>query len=71
MVVETLSVLYEVGCLKLSPGFQPGRSPRQARAALHAALMSRSVSWTLDDGVDWFAALTRQLPLPPVNITRP
>src|SRR5579885_2917196 len=38
----------------LSYGFRPGRSPHQALAALHTALMSQRVSWVLDADIRSF-----------------
>src|SRR5689334_6076397 len=39
-VAEVLSAVYEADFLGFSYGFRPGRSPHQALAALHTALMS-------------------------------
>lgn len=47
-VAEVLSAIYEVDFLGFSYGFRPGRSPHQALAALHTALMTQCVNWVLD-----------------------
>ena len=53
-VAEVLSAVYEADFLGFSYGFRPGRSPHQALAALHAALMSQRVNWVLDADIRSF-----------------
>jgi group II intron reverse transcriptase/maturase len=53
-VAEVLSAVYEADFLGFSYGFRPGRSPHQALAALHTALMSQRVSWVLDADIRSF-----------------
>jgi group II intron reverse transcriptase/maturase len=47
-VAEVLSAVYEADFLGFSYGYRPGRSPHQALAALHTALMTQGVNWVLD-----------------------
>lgn len=47
-VAEVLNAIYEVDFKGFSYGFRPGRSPHQALAALHTAVMSQYVNWVLD-----------------------
>jgi len=47
-VAEVLGAIYEADFLGFSYGFRPGRSPHQALAALHTAVMSQKVNWVLD-----------------------
>jgi RNA-directed DNA polymerase len=53
-VAEVLSAIYEVDFLGFSYGFRPGRSPHQALAALHTALMTQGVCWVLDADIRKF-----------------
>ena len=53
-VAEVVSAVYEADFLGFSYGFRPGRSPHQALAALHTALMSQRVSWVLDADIRSF-----------------
>lgn len=53
-VAEVLSAVYEADFLGFSYGFRPGRSPHQALAALHTALMSQRVTWVLDADIRSF-----------------
>jgi RNA-directed DNA polymerase len=47
-VAEVLGAIYEADFLGFSYGFRPGRSPHQALAALHTALMTQRVCWVLE-----------------------
>jgi RNA-directed DNA polymerase len=47
-VAEVLSAVYDADFLGVSYGFRRGRSPHQALAALHTALMTQCVNWVLD-----------------------
>jgi len=53
-VAEVMSAVYEADFLGFSYGFRPGRSPHQALAALHTALMSQRVNWVLDADIRSF-----------------
>jgi len=53
-VAELLSAVYEADFLGFSYGFRPGRSPHQALAALHTALMSQRMTWVLDADIRSF-----------------
>ena len=53
-VAQMLSAIYEVDFLGFSYGFRTGRSPHQALAALHTAVMSQSVNWVLDADIRSF-----------------
>jgi group II intron reverse transcriptase/maturase len=53
-VAEVLSAVYEADFLGFSYGFRPGRSPHQALAALHTAVMTQSVNWVLDADIRRF-----------------
>lgn len=53
-VAEVLSAVYEADFLGFSYGFRPGRSPHQALAALHTAVMTQSVNWVLDADIRKF-----------------
>ncbi len=53
-VAEVLSAIYEADFLGFSYGFKPGRSPHQALASLHKALMTQKVNWVLDAGIRRF-----------------
>jgi RNA-directed DNA polymerase len=53
-VAEVLSAIYEADFLGFSYGFRPGRSPHQALASLHKALMTQKVNWVLDADIRRF-----------------
>ena len=53
-VAETLSAIYEADFLGFSYGFRPGRSPHQALASLHTAIMSQRVNFVLDADIRSF-----------------
>lgn len=53
-VAEVLSAIYEADFLGFSYGFRPGRSPHQALASLHKALMTQKVNWILDADIRKF-----------------
>jgi RNA-directed DNA polymerase len=53
-VAEVLSAIYEVDFLGFSYGFRPRRSPHDALAALHTALMTQKVNWVLDADIRSF-----------------
>jgi RNA-directed DNA polymerase len=53
-VAEVLSAIYEADFLGISYGFRPGRSPHQALASLHTALMTQKVNWVLDADIRKF-----------------
>ncbi len=53
-LAEVLSAIYEVDFLGFSYGFRPKRSPHQALAALHTALMTQCVNWVLDADIRRF-----------------
>jgi len=53
-VAQVLSAVYEADFLGFSYGFRPRRSPHDALAALHEALMSQRVSWVLDADIRSF-----------------
>lgn len=53
-VGEVLNAVYEVDFLGFSYGFRAGRSPHDALAALHTAVMSQYVNWVLDADIRSF-----------------
>ena len=53
-LVAVLNAIYEEDFLGFSYGFKPGRSPHQALASLHKALMTQKVNWVLDAGIRRF-----------------
>jgi retron-type reverse transcriptase len=53
-VAETLSAIYEADFLGFSYGFRPARSPHQALASLHTAIMSQRVNFVLDADIRSF-----------------
>jgi group II intron reverse transcriptase/maturase len=53
-VAEVMGAIYEADFLGFSYGFRPGRSPHQALAAVHKALMTQGVNWVLDADISKF-----------------